>query len=73
MNDRLAGRSATMLAVGALLVTAAANGHHLAWWCLPLLLLATIWHARARRCAATRYRVAVRASGWQSSLPAGCC
>ena len=47
MNDRLAGRSATMLALGALLVTAAANGHHLAWWCLPLLLLATIWHARA--------------------------
>ncbi len=41
------GRSATALAVAALLGTAAANAHHLAWWCLPLLVIASAWHARA--------------------------
>jgi transglutaminase-like putative cysteine protease len=41
------GRSATTLAVTALLATAAVNWHHLAWWCLPLLVLASAWHARA--------------------------
>ncbi len=33
--------------MAALLITAAVNWHHLAWWCLPLLLLASGWHARA--------------------------
>ena len=40
-------RAASTLAIVALLCTAAANWHHLAWWCLPLLLLATAIHARA--------------------------
>ena len=47
MNDRIPGRSTTTLAVAALLITAAVNWHHLAWWCLPLLVLASAWHARA--------------------------
>ncbi|HEV7432480.1 MAG TPA: DUF3488 and transglutaminase-like domain-containing protein, partial [Steroidobacteraceae bacterium] len=47
MNDRIPGRASTSLAVAALLVTAAVNWHHLAWWCLPLLVIASAWHARA--------------------------
>lgn len=45
MNERVPPRSAITLAVVALLLTAAANVHHLAWWCLPLLVLASAWHA----------------------------
>lgn len=47
MNAPTPARSATALAVAALLITAAVNWHHLAWWCLPLLVLASAWHARA--------------------------
>ena len=47
MSDPISGRAATGLAVAALLITAAVNWHHLAWWCLPLLVLASAWHARA--------------------------
>ncbi|HEV7432099.1 MAG TPA: DUF3488 domain-containing protein, partial [Steroidobacteraceae bacterium] len=47
MSDAIPGRSTTNLAVAALLITAAVNWHHLAWWCLPLLVLASAWHARA--------------------------
>ena len=47
LSARSPGRSATGLAVAALLGTAAANAHHLAWWCLPLLVIASAWHARA--------------------------
>lgn len=47
MNEPAPARSCTALAVAALLITAAVNWHHLAWWCLPLLVLATAWHARA--------------------------
>jgi transglutaminase-like putative cysteine protease len=47
MNEPTPARSSTVLAVAALLLTAAVNWHHLAWWCLPLLVLATAWHARA--------------------------
>ena len=28
-------------------MTASVNWHHLAWWCLPLLVLASAWHLRA--------------------------
>ena len=28
-------------------MTASINWHHLAWWCLPLLVLASVWHLRA--------------------------
>jgi len=35
------------LAVVALLAAAAVNWHHLAWWCLPLLALASGWRALA--------------------------
>ena len=41
------GRAAAGLGIAALLVTAALNGQHLAWWCLPLLLLASALHFRA--------------------------
>ncbi len=47
MSEPAPARSATALAVAALLITAAVNWHHLAWWCLPLLVLAAAWHARA--------------------------
>jgi protein-glutamine gamma-glutamyltransferase len=47
VNGPISGRAATGLAVSALLITAAVNWHHLAWWCLPLLVLAGAWHARA--------------------------
>ncbi len=47
MSEAAAGRASTVLAVAALLLTAAVNWHHLAWWCLPLLVLASAWHARA--------------------------
>ncbi len=47
MNGSIPGRSCTALAMAALLLTAAMNWHHLAWWCLPLLLLASGWHVRA--------------------------
>jgi transglutaminase-like putative cysteine protease len=47
VNDPIPGRSSTALAAAALLITAAVNWHHLAWWCLPLLVLASAWHARA--------------------------
>ena len=40
--------SASLLPIAALLCTAAANQHHLAWWCLPLLLLATTIHLRGQ-------------------------
>src|SRR5260221_4101285 len=41
------GRAAAGLGITALLVSAALNGQHLAWWCLPLLLLAGALHFRA--------------------------
>ncbi|HEX9474486.1 MAG TPA: DUF3488 domain-containing protein, partial [Steroidobacteraceae bacterium] len=41
------GRAAAGLGITALLVTAALNGQHLAWWCLPLLVLASALHFRA--------------------------
>ncbi len=47
MTARGPGRACTGLAVAALLATAAVNAHHLAWWCLPLLVIASVWHARA--------------------------
>ena len=47
MSAATLGRASTGLAVTALLLTAAINWHHLAWWCLPLLVLASAWHARA--------------------------
>lgn len=47
MNDHAPGRASTGLAAAALLVTAAVNWHHLAWWCLPLLVIASAWHTRA--------------------------
>lgn len=40
-------RSSTLLPIAALLAAALANAHHLAWWCLPMLALATAWHVRA--------------------------
>ncbi len=40
-------RGATLLPVVALFATALVNAHHLAWWCLPMLTLATAWHVRA--------------------------
>ncbi|MBS0388463.1 MAG: DUF3488 domain-containing transglutaminase family protein, partial [Proteobacteria bacterium] len=40
-------RGATLLPIAALLAAALVNAHHLAWWCLPMLLLATAWHLRA--------------------------
>ncbi|HVN99031.1 MAG TPA: DUF3488 and transglutaminase-like domain-containing protein [Steroidobacteraceae bacterium] len=42
-----AQRSAMLLPILALLAAALANAHHLAWWCLPMLALATAWHVRA--------------------------
>ena len=47
MSDPAPGRAHATLVVAALLLTAAINWHHLAWWCLPLLVLASAWHARA--------------------------
>lgn len=41
------GRGAAALSITALLVTAALNWQHLAWWCLPLLVLASALHYRA--------------------------
>ena len=41
------GRAAANLGIAALLVTAALNWQHLAWWCLPLLVLASALHYRA--------------------------
>ncbi len=41
------GRAATGLGIAALLMTAALNWQHLAWWCLPLLVLASALHYRA--------------------------
>jgi transglutaminase-like putative cysteine protease len=40
-------RGATLLPIAALFATALVNAHHLAWWCLPMLTLATAWHLRA--------------------------
>jgi len=47
MNDTLPGRATTGLGLAALLTTATMNAHHLAWWCLPLLLLAAGLHLHA--------------------------
>jgi protein-glutamine gamma-glutamyltransferase len=47
VTSPIPNRSCTALAMAALLITAAVNWHHLAWWCLPLLLLASGWHIRA--------------------------
>jgi hypothetical protein len=41
------GRAAAGLGITALLVTATLNWQHLAWWCLPLLVLASALHYRA--------------------------
>ena len=46
MNEERAGRISSAMAIAALLGTAAMNGHHLAWWCLPLLVLASALHLR---------------------------
>ena len=40
-------RSGALLPIAALFMAAAINAHHLAWWCLPMLVLATAWHLRA--------------------------
>ena len=40
-------RSGSLLPIAALFTAAAINAHHLAWWCLPMLVLATAWHLRA--------------------------
>src|SRR5882672_7977243 len=42
------GRAAAGLGITALLLSAALNWQHLAWWCLPLLVLASALHFRAR-------------------------
>lgn len=47
MNDRQPRRPHFALAIAALLLTAVVNWHHLAWWCLPLLVLASAWRVRA--------------------------
>ena len=47
MSEPAPGRAASALAVTALLLAAIINLHHLAWWSLPLLLLASGLHARA--------------------------
>jgi protein-glutamine gamma-glutamyltransferase len=47
VTEPRAGRADQGLAIAALLTTAGINWHHLAWWCLPLLLLAGAWHLRA--------------------------
>ena len=39
-------RSGMRLALGGLLLAAALNAHHTAWWCLPVLAAASIWHLR---------------------------
>lgn len=39
-------RSGMHLALGGLLLAAALNAHHTAWWCLPVLAAASIWHLR---------------------------
>ncbi len=39
-------RSGMRLALGGLLSAAALNAHHTAWWCLPVLAAACIWHLR---------------------------
>jgi len=49
MKERTQARASSPLAVLALLVTATANAHHLAWWSMPLLTLAAGWHALALR------------------------
>jgi protein-glutamine gamma-glutamyltransferase len=47
VTDSRPDRPHLWLAIAALLLTAAVNWHHLAWWCLPLLALASAWHVRA--------------------------
>ncbi|MDE2219488.1 MAG: DUF3488 domain-containing protein [Gammaproteobacteria bacterium] len=44
--DRIPHRPA-WLPIAALYLAALVNAHHLAWWSLPVLLLATAWHLRA--------------------------
>ena len=39
--------SSSWLPIAALYTAALVNAHHLAWWCLPVLVLATAWHLRA--------------------------
>ncbi len=39
-------RSGMRLALGGLLLAAFLNVHHTAWWCLPVLAAASIWHLR---------------------------
>jgi transglutaminase-like putative cysteine protease len=41
------GRATAGLGISALLLTAGLNWQHLAWWCLPLLVLASALHFRA--------------------------
>lgn len=47
MSDPAPGRAASALAVAALLLAAGINLHHLAWWSLPLLVLASGLHVQA--------------------------
>ena len=47
MSELAPGRAGSALAISALLLAASINLHHLAWWSLPLLLLATGLHAQA--------------------------
>ena len=39
-------RSGMRLALGGLLLAAIMNAHHTAWWCLPVLAAASVWHLR---------------------------
>ena len=47
MSEPAPGRAASALAITALLLAAAINWHHLAWWSLPLLVLASGLHLQA--------------------------
>jgi len=47
VNAAHPGRTTAGLGLAALLCTAAMNLHHLAWWCLPLLVLASALHLHA--------------------------
>jgi hypothetical protein len=47
MSELAPGRAASALAIAALLLAAVINLHHLAWWSLPLLVLATGLHVQA--------------------------
>jgi transglutaminase-like putative cysteine protease len=44
---KLGTHTASWLPIAALYAAALVNAHHLAWWCLPVLVLATGWHLRA--------------------------